>query len=233
MYDTIIPLTKLLILLTTFYGQTYPKTEAVNNYTKLLIINQYFYFTQLSLLLTTIVLLISFVPPLKTKAFYIFILPNILIYELIVISIYWCLYFTAPILILGPVTMLPENYNLFADLCQHAFPLIGLFILFFEVHIEHDMYRYIMNIMMGLLYAFMLRYNKNVKGNYPYEFLDKIDDFKVMFVFIPGVVLLFSGILYCVIWARIRYSEEKPVSEVIDNNKSLSSVVKEGLSENV
>ncbi|KAF7690742.1 hypothetical protein CDIK_2677 [Cucumispora dikerogammari] len=209
MYDTILPLKKILIILTTFYGQTYPQTDEVKLSNAKTIINQYVYFTQITLLFTTILLIVSFIPTLKKKSFYSFILPNVLIYQLIVFIIYWSLYFTAPVLILGKVGIKPQNYSFFIDLCQHVFPLIGLFTLFFEVPIEDNKKRYWINVIVAVVYTLILKLNKYRMGKYPYVFVEKMGNKILVFVFIPSVTLIFSGLLFGVIWMRNRYFKKE------------------------
>lgn len=212
MYDILFPLIKLGTIITSFYGQVSPKNKEVTEYEKLIIINQYFYFTQICILLTTIILITSFIKRLRSAYLFSLIVPNIIIYELIVITIYWSLYFISPVLILGPICMKKENYFLFNDFCLHVFPLIGLLILFIETPVYHDYRRYIINILFGIIYTLLLRYNKAQKGRYPYSFLDKMGNFKVAFIFIPCLLIVFSGFLYILISLSIRI--RKWVNEV-------------------
>lgn len=204
MYEKSFRLTKLLTILTCFYGQIAPRTPEIEEATRKLVISRYIYFTQLCLTSTMLMLIFSFLINPKKSSIFKFLLPNVIIYELITMTIFWSLYFTNPELILGKIGMKKENYSLLNDLCQHLFPIFGLFVMFCETPMDHDNRRYLVNFSYAIVYAVMLRYNKKIKGHYPYGFMDVMSDIQVTFVFIPSLIAIFSIVLYGIIWLNIR-----------------------------
>lgn len=189
-------LIKQIIILTSFYGQTYPKTKEVLIEREKDVINQYFYFTQFCLFFTTLTLILSFLENQKIEKFYAFLVPNVIVWNFLVISVYWFLYFFKRDLILSDVMAKPENYSLFQDLCQHLFPLIGLFVCFCEIDMKITYKNQLFNLIVTVIYGTMVEVNKRYRKVYPYAFMNAMGTLKVFIIFIPAVFLIFSGILY-------------------------------------
>lgn len=205
MHDYRSLITKLITTIACLYGQIAPRTLEVIEHEKTLVINQYFYFTHICLALTMVMLILSLFEKPKSTYLYKFILPNLIIYELLIMLIFWPLYFINPILIVGKICAKKENQSLPHDLCQHLFPIIGLVVLFHETQIEHDKRRYFMNIFAAIAYTVMLRYNKKIKGQYQYGFLDGMSDLQIFFIFVPFLVVIFNGVLYFIVLGNKKY----------------------------
>lgn len=195
---------KLITILTSFYGQVAERTDEIKQSLKDGMISKYFFLTYLCLAATMLTLMWSFLVNTKKSVSFRFVLPNVIIFELIVVTVFWSLYFTAPELILGEIGCKPENYSLILDLCQHLFPICGLAVLFYETPMDHDYRRYIVNLVVSIIYTIMMHRNKVDKGKYPYGFLGKMSDTQIFCVFIPCMVAFFSAVLYGVIWLNIR-----------------------------
>ena len=203
MHEKCFRLTKMLTIISSFYGQIAPRTPEVAADVKKTIINKYIYITQLSLAFTMIMLMVSFLITHQKSRVFVFLLPNVIIYELIVVTVWWSLYFISPVLILGEIGMKKENFSWTTELCQHLFPLFGLFVLFCETPLQQDTRRYFLNFGFAIFYALLLRYNKSVKGKYPYCFLDKMTDLQVSFIFVPSITAIFSVVLYGIVCLNI------------------------------
>ena len=205
---------KLITILTSFYGQVADRTDEIKQSLKDHMISKYFYLTYLCMAATMLTLIWSFIVNPKKSVPFKFFLPNVIIFELIVVTVFWSFYFTAPELILGEIGCKPENYSLIVDLCQHLFPIFGLAVLFYETPMDHDYRRYIVNLFVSIIYTIMMHRNKVVKGSYPYGFLKKMSDIQIFVIFIPCMVAFFSAVLYGVIRLNIRTMKWKNIREL-------------------
>lgn len=202
-------LIKQSVILTSFYGQTYSEPQEYSEYIKDKIINQYFYFTLFSLLLTTIVLILNSSKSKLLRDLHLFLLPNIIVYEILVVLIYWPLFFINKNLILSKVRLKPGNYLLLVDLCQHLFPVFGLGICFFEENIEIDIKNHIFSVITFFVYGSMIYINFHKLGYFPYTFMYKMGFNAVFFIFLPIVFVISTFLIFFVVWLNGRIKNRK------------------------
>lgn len=214
--DFVISLIKQVNILTCFYGQTFEDAPEMNINPHEKTINQYFFFTHFSLFLTTITLILGCMKNKYSEKIFLFLLPNVFVYEFLLSMIYWSLVFVKRELIVSKLRMKPENYLLLPDLSQHAFPLIGLSIGLYEKYFKVDRKNFILNFFVLLTYTLMVIYNNKVKNVFPYAFLDKMGTVGVFAVFLPIFFVLSCVGLYAIMKIKNRSKKNQRTNNTED-----------------